>query len=166
MDIRKIPISKINPAPYNPRKDLRPGDRQYEEIKASIEEFDYVEPLVWNERTGTLISGHQRLKILKEKGLEEIEVSVVDVDHVKERAMNIALNRLRGEWDLPALSESLEELINKDYDVEITGFNAEEIDKLLSEFAPLELDDIGHDEDDDSTLISCPKCGFRFEVPK
>ncbi|WP_322787676.1 MULTISPECIES: ParB N-terminal domain-containing protein [Aneurinibacillus] len=48
MEIRKVPVSNINSAPYNPRVDLRPGDPEYEKLKRSIAEFGYVEPLVWN----------------------------------------------------------------------------------------------------------------------
>jgi ParB-like chromosome segregation protein Spo0J len=62
MDIRKIAVDKINPAPYNPRVDLKPGDEEYEKLKRSIEEFGYVEPLVWNEQTGNLVGGHQRIE--------------------------------------------------------------------------------------------------------
>lgn len=63
MKIEKIEIEKLNPAKYNPRKDLKPGDAEYEKLKRSIEEFGYVEPIVWNKHTGNMISGHQRLKV-------------------------------------------------------------------------------------------------------
>ncbi len=56
MEIRKVPITKIKSAPYNPRADLQPGDPEYEKLKRSIMEFGYVEPLVWNERTRNLVS--------------------------------------------------------------------------------------------------------------
>jgi ParB-like chromosome segregation protein Spo0J len=67
VNIKEIPLGDINPARYNPRLDLRPGDPDYEKLKRSLEEFDCVEPLVWNERTGNLVGGHQRLKVLKER---------------------------------------------------------------------------------------------------
>ena len=54
---RLVPVDSINPAPYNPRRQLRPGDVEYEKLKKSIEEFGLVEDLVWNERTGTLVGG-------------------------------------------------------------------------------------------------------------
>ena len=65
MNIQKVSVSKINPAAYNPRGDLKPGDKDYEKLKDSINTFGYVEPLVWNSKTGNLVGGHQRLKILK-----------------------------------------------------------------------------------------------------
>ncbi|MFK4171103.1 hypothetical protein ACI2LM_33205 [Paenibacillus lautus] len=57
MDIRVIPIDQINAAAYNPRVNLQPGDPEYEKLKRSIEEFGYVEPIVWNERTGNMVGG-------------------------------------------------------------------------------------------------------------
>ena len=58
MIIKTIPITQINPAAYNPRKDLQPGDPKYKKLKKSLTEFDCVEPLVWNEDTGNLVGGH------------------------------------------------------------------------------------------------------------
>ena len=84
MEIVKLPANKINPALHNPRKDLQPDDPEYKQIEASIDGFGFVEPLVWNRRTGNLVGGHQRFKILVRKGYEKIEVSVVDLD-LKER---------------------------------------------------------------------------------
>jgi hypothetical protein len=129
LEIKRIPLDEINPAKYNPRKDLKPGDPEYEKLKKSIDEFDLVEPLVMNKQGNVLISGHQRLKILKERGDTETEVSIVDLPPERERALNIALNKIRGDWDLPKLSELLKGL---DDDLkDITGFDAEEIDELL-----------------------------------
>ena len=62
MKIVKKKIEDLRPASYNPRKDLKPGDKEYEKLKRSITEFGYVEPVIWNERTGTVVGGHQRLK--------------------------------------------------------------------------------------------------------
>lgn len=81
----KLPIKEIKPAAYNPRRNLQPGDPEYKKLKRSIEEFNLVEPLVWNRRTGNLMGGHQRLKALKELGAKEVEVSVVDLPPEKER---------------------------------------------------------------------------------
>ena len=59
MEIRKLPLEKLNPAKYNPRKDLKPSDPEYEKLKKSMETFGYVEPIVWNKRTGQIVGGHQ-----------------------------------------------------------------------------------------------------------
>lgn len=72
MDIEKLNIEKLNPSKYNPRKDLKPGDPEYEKLKKSINTFGYVEPVIWNKRTGNVVGGHQRLKILKQQGATDI----------------------------------------------------------------------------------------------
>ncbi len=134
MAIQTLKISKIKPAAYNPRKDLKPGDADYEKLKKSILEFDMVEPLVYNSRSGNLVGGHQRLKIMKELGYKEVEVSVVDLDDAREKALNLALNKISGEWDYPALKDLLEELNTGAMDMEITGFDMKEIEDLMTQF--------------------------------
>jgi DNA modification methylase len=132
MKIQKISVNRINPAAYNPRKDLQPDDLEYKQLAKSIEEFGFVEPLVWNRRTGNLVGGHQRFKILLAKGLKEVEVSVVDLPLKKEKALNIALNKISGDWDEHKLALLLDELTKvPDFDVGFTGFETEEISDLL-----------------------------------
>ena len=120
-------ISELKRADYNPRVDLRPGDSEYEALSESIEEFDLVVPLVWNERTGRLVSGHQRLTILENDGKTEVEVSVVDLDEIKEKQLNIALNNIEGEFDNEKLVELLEELGE---DFKERYFTQAELDRL------------------------------------
>ena len=83
MKIEKIHISKLNPAEYNPRKDLQPGDAEYEKLKRSMEQFGYVEPVVWNKTTGRVIGGHQRLKVLVDLGLKEVDCVVIELSEEK-----------------------------------------------------------------------------------
>lgn len=132
MNLKTIPIQHINPASYNPRKDLQPGDPEYEKLKRSLETFGYVEPILWNQRTGNLVGGHQRFKILKEQGVSEVLCSVVDLDESQERALNLALNRIEGDWDPPKLKQVLQELTETDFDVSLTGFDSAEVDYLLT----------------------------------
>jgi len=134
MIIKTIPISRIRAAVYNPRKDLQPSDPEYKKLKKSITEFDIVEPLIWNETTGNLVGGHQRLKILQEMGRKEVEVSVVKLSDAKEKALNLALNKISGEWDFPKLKDILEELNTGAFDIEITGFDDKEIEELMTQF--------------------------------
>lgn len=140
MDIQRIPVSRINPAKYNPRKDLKPGDPEYEKLARSIQEFGFVEPLVWNRRTGNLIGGHQRLKILLADGAAEVECSVVDLDGPREKALNVALNKIGGDWDLPRLRDLLVDIQRSDIDAALTGFDQAEIEKMLKT-----ADEIQHD---------------------
>lgn len=152
MNIQKIKIDQINPAAYNPRIDLKPGDPEYEKLKKSIETFGYVDPLIWNIRTGNLVGGHQRFKILLEQGVKEVEVSVVDLDLDKEKAFNIALNKIGGDWDKEKLGELLDELSKTpDFDVTLTGFDIPEINELFDQLQEAKEDDfeakVGKDED-------------------
>ena len=132
MEIRKVPVEKIKPAAFNPRIDLQPGDKAYEDLKRSIDEFDCVEPLVWNKKTGNLIGGHQRLKILKTRGDKEIEVVVVDLDERQERLLNIALNKIQGDWEFTKLADMLQEIDTGENDLDLTGFDISEMEAIAT----------------------------------
>ncbi len=134
MQIERISIDRINPAPYNPRVDLQPGDPDYQRLSKSIESFGCVEPLIWNRRSGNLVGGHQRLKILRARGDTEADVSVVDLPPAKEKALNVALNKISGDWDPRKLAELLEELTQlPEFDIELTGFDLPDADALIAE---------------------------------
>ena len=132
MDIQTLPVTKLIPADYNPRKDLKPGDPEYEKLKRSIMEFGYVEPVIWNKATGHVVGGHQRLKVLIDTGITDVECVVVEMSEEKEKALNVALNKINGEWDKDKLSLLIADLQGADFDVSLTGFDAVEIDKLLN----------------------------------
>ncbi|MFB0553660.1 MAG: site-specific DNA-methyltransferase [Phycisphaerae bacterium] len=132
MEIRKMQISQIKKADYNPRVELRPGDPVYEKLKSSIETFGFCEPLIFNRRTDNLIGGHQRLTVLKDLGYTEAEVVVVELPLEQEKAFNIALNKIQGDWDERKLALLLDELTKvPEFNVELTGFETEEISDLL-----------------------------------
>jgi hypothetical protein len=133
MLIEKIKTKQLIPAEYNPRKDLKPGDPEYEKLKRSLEEFGYVEPVIWNKTTGRVIGGHQRLKILLSMGMEEIECVVVEMDEQKEKALNIALNKISGDWDKDKLALLITDLNASDFDVSLTGFDPGELDDLFKD---------------------------------
>lgn len=160
MIIEKISISKINPARYNPRKDLQSDDPEYQKLKKSIEEFDLVEPLVWNKRSGNLVSGHQRLKILQEQGIKEVDVSVVDLSESKEKALNLALNKISGDWDYPKLKDLLQEIDTGEFDIEITGFDENEIEDLIGQV--FTLNEQKEFDENIKTLNKCPQCGYEW----
>lgn len=141
MNIRKVPVSKINPAKYNPRKDLKPGDPAYEKLKRSMTEFGYVEPIIWNEETGNIVGGHQRYKILLEAGHTEVECVVVKLSSEREKALNVALNKVTGDWEFEALADLIKDLETQDFDVTLTGFDAAEIDDLFSRVHDKDVND-------------------------
>ena len=140
MIIKKLPLDKLKPAPYNPRVDLQPGDPAYEKLKRSILEFEYVDPMIWNKRTGHIVGGHQRLKILKELGFKEIEVSVVDLSLKREMALNSALNEIEGERDPFKLAFVLNELEAAGIDSTLTGIDRNEIEIIKAQH---EIKDVG-----------------------
>lgn len=133
MDIRKVPVHRINPAPYNPRKDLKPGDPEYQKLARSIDEFGMVEPLVWNKRSGHLVGGHQRFKVMLARGATHVEVSVVNLSPEREKTLNIALNKIAGDWDQEKLAALLDELSRvPDLDLSLTGFDAPDSEALIA----------------------------------
>lgn len=142
MRIEKKRLSELNRAVYNPRVDLQPGDEEYESIRYSLERYGLVQPIVWNERTGNVVSGHQRLTVLQNQGVEEIEVSVVSLDDTAEKQLNIALNKTEGSWDNDKLTALLVDLGD---DAINTGFTQEEIEVLQNEISSF-FDDEAADE--------------------
>ncbi len=133
MIFEKKNTADLLPADYNPRKDLKPGDAEYEKLKRSIEQFGYVEPVIWNKTTGRVVGGHQRLKVLMDMGMTEVDCVVVEMDEDKEKALNIALNKISGDWDKDKLALLIADLQGADFDVSLTGFEPAEIDDLFKD---------------------------------
>lgn len=132
--LRTVPVADLVPAPYNPRVPLAPGSPAYRRLERSLDEFDLVQPLVWNERTGHVVGGHQRLEILKRKGVTEIDAVVVDLPLEREKALNVALNNslLASDWDADRLVDVLAELDEiPEFDATLTGFDLAELNDML-----------------------------------
>lgn len=137
-------IADLRPAEYNPRKRLHPGDEEYERLKRSIETFGYVDPIIIN-ADGTVIGGHQRLFVLQDLGYLEADVSVVSLSKADEKALNIALNKISGEWDEEKLAAIFAELDVEGYDLSLTGFEYDEyksITEAIQESVMADIDDI------------------------
>ncbi|SHH59063.1 site-specific DNA-methyltransferase [Clostridium grantii] len=145
MEFKKLQIDSLIPADYNPRKKLKPGDSEFEKIKNSINEFGYVDPVIVNKDL-TVIGGHQRISVLKTLGITAIDCVIVDVDKTKEKALNIALNKISGEWDKELLADLIKDLQSLDYDTSFTGFEPPEIDALFNEMYPKGVQEDGFDE--------------------
>lgn len=148
MKTKTFRLDEISPAEYNPRQDLKPGDKQYEAIRHSIESYGFVEPLIVNVRDGknVLVGGHQRYKILAAAGEQETEAVVVDLDAQQERALNLALNKIEGEWDNGKLKDLLAE-IGEGEAVQI-GFSHEEFADLLREMEKAESENAAQTSSD------------------
>jgi len=143
MEIVKMKLSELNPAAYNPRKELKPGDPAYEKLKASILSFGNVEPIVWNRSTGNVIGGHQRLRVLMDLGVSESEISVVELTEVDEKRLNIALNKITGEWDDEKLTALLADITAGGADVYSAGFDDQELSSMFADLSKASA----HDDD-------------------
>ncbi|MFS0467590.1 site-specific DNA-methyltransferase [Corynebacterium striatum] len=145
MLIKQLPISELKPVDYNPRKDLQPGDADYEKLKRSLTEFGYVEPVIYNRTTGHVVGGHQRLKVLADLGHTDVDCVVVELDETREKALNVALNKISGDWDESKLALLIADLDAADFDAELTGFDDDEIAQLIGSLDDDEVTDDAFD---------------------
>lgn len=108
MEIITKKLSELTTCPYNPRTIT---GEALAGLTASVTEWGCVQPIIWNKRTGNVVGGNQRLKVLRAQGDADTEVVVVDLPLSKEKALNIALNssHIAGEWT-PALGDLLDEI--------------------------------------------------------
>lgn len=148
MKFEKRQLADLRPAEYNPRVPLTPADPEYQNIKRSIIEFGYADPIVINS-DGTIIKGHQRRTVMMDIGYSEAEVIVLDIqDKAKEKALNIALNKITGKWDNAILKDLLLELDLEGYDFSVTGFHRDDLEDLIQLVdIPAEATDDGFDPD-------------------
>ena len=145
-ELKVLPVSVLKPAEYNPRKKLKPGDKEYKKIKASIEDFGFADPLVVNADM-TIIGGHQRLTVAIDLGYTEVPCAIVDVDKTREKALNIALNKITGQWDDEMLAALLKDLDVVQFNTDLTGFEKDEIAALCSRLYDKDVREDGFDVD-------------------
>jgi len=141
-------ISELSPAKYNPRTI---SSDSLGRLTKSLSELGNLQPITWNAKTGNIVGGHQRLKCYSALEKDEVEVWAVWLDEVQEKAANIALNKLSGEFDMPKLKDILEEIDVGEIDVDITGFSLEEIGKMMEASMPEETESGGGEK--------CLACG-------
>lgn len=152
--IETIPLADIKPFADNPRTIK---NKHLGALKASLNRFGYVDLIVWNKKTGNIVGGHQRYKVLLEQGVKEAKVIVVDMSEKEELAANLTLNNpnIEGDWDDP-----IEELLGRIEDIEpefFTDANFDDLRKAVSQMAP----EPGGDDADET---ECPCCSHSWEV--
>jgi len=143
MNIEKIQINKLKPATYNPRQI---STKQYNDLKESIERFGLVDPIVVN-KDMTIIGGHQRYKIWKEKanqsGVEDITIPcvVLDLNKEQERELNVRLNKNTGQFDFDILSNEfdIDELIDWGFKHIDLGLNIDKIEEDKEDIATITI---------------------------
>lgn len=184
--IEKININQLNPAEYNPR--IMPP-AEMEKLKKGLKTYGLIDPIIIDlTDNNTVIGGHQRLEALKEINPDE-ELTLIHLGNIglviketnlkikdknQQKAMNLALNKIQGDWDYGLLDDLLMELGEAHYDIELTGFD--EIDLNITYDSDENLSDINFDKEDtpekgvievdqDTTVQSkyiCPKCGYEW----
>ena len=161
-----LSIDSLKPAAYNPRKKLKKGDKEYEKIKKSIVEFGYVAPIIVN-FDGTVIGGHQRLTVLSDLGYKEVQCVQVQIkDENKVKALNVALNKITGAWNEELLADLMVDLQDADFNLDLTGFEAPEIDQLFSKVHNKEVKEDDFDVDGELTKPTISKQGDIWHLGK
>ena len=161
-----LSIDSLKPAAYNPRKKLKKGDKEYEKIKKSIVEFGYVDPIIVN-FDGTVIGGHQRLTVLTDLGYKEVQCVQVRIeDENKVKALNVALNKITGAWNEELLADLMVDLQDADFNLDLTGFEAPEIDQLFSKVHNKEVKEDDFDVDGELTKPTISKQGDIWNLGK
>lgn len=130
MKIEKINIKKLVSPSYNPR-DISPAEM--EKLKRSITEFGYVDPIIVNDVNMHIVGGNQRYYAMKELNFKEVEVSFVHIEDLnREKALNVALNKISGDWDFDKLDDLLIDLDADGFDITLTGFELEDLENILN----------------------------------
>ena len=164
-ELKMLPVSVLKPAEYNPRKKLKKGDKEYKKIENSIREFGFADPLVVNADM-TIIGGHQRLNVAIDLGYTEVPCAIVDVDKTREKALNIALNKITGAWDDQMLADLLKDLENVNFNLDFTGFEAPEIGQLFSNIYDKKVKEDNFDVDSELKQPTFSKPGDIWHIGK
>ena len=187
IEIGTIKITEIEPADYNPRM---MSEIERTKLRNSMETFGIVDPIIVNLKNNRIIGGHQRYEVLLEKAMEDNEF-VKELNLIKlgqigwafpdddlevkddnyEKALNLALNNIEGEFDLPKLEPLLTELDDIGFDLELTGFSSLDLAELNLEsslvFADENEDSSSNDDGIDleeiydepvKEMLQCPAC--------
>ena len=172
MEIVKVDINELVSPEYNPRQIT---DDEMDKLKNSINEFGYVAPIIVNKHNNHIVGGNQRYEALKSLGYTDVDVVFVDESDLnREKALNIALNKISGEWDEVKLNQIFTEMKLAGFDkVSLTGFEDYEVQELSF------ISDINYDDDFDLTdddlsedkeeevekdEVTCPYCNETFEI--
>lgn len=165
MEIKELSLKELKPAAYNPRKKLKKGDKEYEKIKQSLLKFGYVDPIIVN-KDMTVIGGHQRLTVLKDLDYETAKCVIVKLSKEDEKALNIALNKITGQWDEALLADLLLDLQESDFNLDLTGFEPPEIDDILSNVHDKELSEDEFDVEEELKKPTLSKHGDIWQLGK
>lgn len=167
-------LKDLKAHPKNPRKIT---DKRLEMLKKSLGEFGDLSGIVFNRKTGRVVGGHQRLKVLP----PDAEITMLDNSHgfvmidgdrfqyrevewdeFKEKAALLAANQHGGEWDYQDLTDILYDLDVQTIDIELTGFTHEDCVDLFSASGKPQIKDAK--DCSKPKMVKCPNCGEAFEA--
>ena len=139
-----VPTAQLRPWEKNPRR----NDKAIAKVCESIERFGFGSPIVARQEDRRIIAGHTRWLAAKQLGLAEVPVRFLELSDNDAKLLSLADNKLGeiAEWDDGVLGEVLKELLAEDANLAAAGFEADELDRLLGEFAADELDAVEEDE--------------------
>lgn len=128
MQIKKAPVKDLVSPEWNPRQIT---NEELEKLKTSLEEFGYIEPIIVNDVNNHVVGGNQRLRALIALGYDEVDVVYVHIEDInKEKACNVALNKISGDWDEDKLRTVLEDIELSPIDIKLTGFDELELESF------------------------------------
>ena len=157
-----INFTDIIPADYNPRI---LSDEEYGKLQKSIDTYGVVDPIIINLRNNRIIGGHQRYRVMRDEHLKDPtkfnnlvllkrgdigwvftdnDLTIESEEH--EKALNIALNKISGEWDYPKLTSLIDDLTLTGFDITLTGFDTLDLDELDAELDNIDLGDTNVEE--------------------
>jgi len=153
-----LPITDMHPDPHNARLHSQPN---LDAIKLSLQAYGQRKPIVVNAATGVIEAGNGLWLAARELGWPEI--AVVQVEDSPETASGYAImdnqSALLAEWDLPTLKDLLQNLDTGAFDMDLTGFDAQALEELMTQF---QVDEEPVSEAESTKDSECPKCGYRW----
>lgn len=156
MKVKEYDINQLISAEYNPRQ---LSQRQYQNLRNSIQRFGLVDPILINvnkKRKNIIIGGHQRVNIAKVLGIEKVPCVELDLTLEQERELNIRLNQNTGDWDFDILADNFD--LN-----ELIDFGFEEKDLKLDMFEE-EKEGLTDDDDIPEDVESVCKLGDLWKL--
>lgn len=157
--VEYFPVDQLRPDPGNPRS---MSDADLETLTRSIREWGVVDPIIVQRGTLRVIGGHQRVIASRRAGVRSVPVILLDITDERARMLNLALNRISGDWDQQLLGRMLQDLSAEDsLDLSLTGFGDDEIQLLLRQLSASENRDRDELFDADLALDEAERRGAR-----
>jgi len=158
-------IEELKPNPRNPNKH---PEKQIDLLAKIIQEQGWRTPITVSKRSGLIVRGHARLEAAQKLGLKQVPVDLQEYESdEKEWADTIADNKIAelAQIDYPQLKDILQDLDTGDFDMDLTGFDIDDLEHLFAEYEMpgddfFEVDD--SEPKDKTKEMTCPECGHVF----